>query len=217
MIMAACIAGMTSCGTTRYISKADIANVNEAALIAPVAEISFIDREGQVYLDEALSEECRKLLTETMLYSGVPISGVIRTDGDMLSDNCLEAIHAIRSINPKKAGSAPIPEALDKLLEDNGKRYGIVLFAQGFERDAKNFRKEAVKGALLGLVTGIATLGAVTVTNVPSRNTLDTWMAVIDSESDRIVFFNHLVTETSPTTPPQVVRHVEHLTKRLCK
>lgn len=93
----------------------------------------------------------------------------------------------------------------------------MVLCAEGFDRDVKNYRKEAVKGALLGLVTTVASLGAVSIYNVPARSTLDTWIAVLDSQNDRIVYFNHLSNEISPVNMPGMVRQFDKLTKGLNK
>lgn len=215
LMLAACIIGLSSCATTRYISKDDMSTFNDASLIVPVAEISYMDRNGEVAYDESLTAKCLELLTESALQSSIRISDWIKYDEELFSDDIIGEIIGIRSINPQRAGEVTIPSALDGLLESHGKKYGIIIYAQGFDRDAKNYRKEALKSTFIGIATTIATLGMVTLYPVPERYNLDTWIAVLDAENDKIVYFRHVNREASPTNASHVMRQVNKLTRGL--
>ena len=81
----------------------------------------------------------------------------------------------------------PIPAELDALLEDQGCRYGLLIYASGFSRS----KKEVIQSVLKDLVIGTATaaLGGFAVgSEVLYASDMDA--AVLDSETDRIVFYS---------------------------
>lgn len=110
VLMAACISGLTSCGSARYIAKDETAEITSMSLVRPVARISFVDRDGQAANDEALSAECAKMLTETTFNSGLPISDMLDAGEDIFSDDYIDQILSIRGDKSQESRCDSHPE-----------------------------------------------------------------------------------------------------------
>lgn len=191
--------------------------VRDIALVTPLAEISYMSSEDEVVEDAALTAESARLMKEAVLHSGIPITDIIDLNEEMFDDDVADEIAALQSMNPKKSGMTAIPPALDRLLEDHGKRYGMVVFSRGFDRDARNFRKAVVRETVIGLIVTVATLGMFTMYETPMRYLLDSTVAIVDSETDEIIYFNHDAREASPTREAHVEAQFEKLIKKFRK
>lgn len=211
------LSALTSCSTARYVAKTDMALVRDIALVTPLAEISYMSSEDEVVEDAALTAESARLMKEAVLHSGIPITDIIDLNEEMFDDDVADEIAALQSMNPKKSGMTAIPPALDRLLEDHGKRYGLVVFSHGFDRDARNYRKAVVRGTVIGLIVTVATLGMFTMYETPMRYLLDSTVAIVDSETDEIIYFNHDAREASPTREAHVEAQFEKLIKKFRK
>lgn len=205
---------LSSCATSRYISGDEFTHVEDAVLIKPIANISYHHRDNLIALDQELSAQCTALLTDALLQSELPVSDIIDINDEPHSIRYIEEINDLKYIAPTKKDVVPVSPELDRLLEEKGCRYGIVLLANGFDRDVKNYRKAATKSIILGVITTIATLGTVTLYTVPERYELNTCIAIYDSQTDRMIYFDRLVREASPTLPAHVQRQVAKLVKR---
>lgn len=216
VLFALCILGLTSCGLSRYVSKEDVANINDVALVSPFSEIYFLDGKGQEVFDESLSMVCAQLM-DSAARSILPVSYVIGPEGDAFPEGFMQEVYEILHIDARNAGNLPMPRNIDMLLEENGCRYGVVLFAHGFDRDAKNYAKGIAAGVLMAAFTTVLTAGMFTTYMLPFRSKLETWIAVFDSVEDKIIFYNHIEEEASPTRWNHVERQLKRLTKRLIK
>ena len=123
----------------------------------------------------------------------------------------------LTGVIPKKAGLVIIPQEIDRILEAKGSRYGIVLYANGFDRDPKNYGKEVFKGVFLSILTVAVTLGSAAAYFIPQKSLLNTWIAIFDSETDRVIYFNRLSEEVNPCKATDVDRHIRRLCKPISK
>lgn len=203
---------LSSCATTRYVSKNDIGAIHDVAIISPFAYISFLNGEGKLQYDDSLSKECARLISEALMHSPIPTGKSIPVDLDSDDPVWKDAIASLRDVKPKEAGLTPIPRELDELLEENGQKYGVVVFANGYTRDKKDYRKKVALGIGMAVLTTVATGGMATSYSLPVKNSMHTWIAIIDSENDRFVFLDSLLEQdTDPTKPAHVTDHISHL------
>jgi len=215
-IMLAGALALTSCGATKYISKADVENITDLALVEPLTQIYYIDANGREFLDDSLSVECAYLV-DAVMHATLPVSNTLFMGQDGFPDDFMRDVFGLMQTNAKKAAQMPIPQSLDRFLESRGSRYGAILFAQGFERDRKNYRKAMAAGLVLGIVSAIISFGSASVYSIPDRYRLDTWIAVLDSVEDKVVYINRRSNEASPVSPMQVERELKKLTKDLVR
>ena len=76
-----------------------------------------------------------------------------------------------------------ITPTLDKVLEANEARFGLITVATGFTRIKGNYGKEIVKGAALGLLT----LGMYYQSPVKAYSTI--YVMIADSKENNVAFF----------------------------
>ena len=106
----------------------------------------------------------------------------------------------------RQAGEFKIPTALDELLESSGYRYGLLLFADGVSRDVGDYIGKTALGVGLAIVTAVLTMGMVSVYTYPTPAVSLMYAAVLDSQTDRIVFYNLREYEDLNTTSEKSVR-----------
>lgn len=197
---------VSSCGTARYYAGFTPASAGkDVALLGPVSGIFYLDEKNVESFSDSLSLESEELIAGMLSQINAPVSSRIELD-DQEKDEVAAFMNYLKGYNQKQIGDLPIPEPLDFLLEAEGQRYGLIVFSQGMTRDRKGYVKEAVKGAAMGIATAILSLGMISVYSAPVRNASHIYTAIIDSEEDRIVFYNQSTPEESDPFKPEAVR-----------
>ena len=85
-------------------------------------------------------------------------------------------------------------------------------------RDAKGYRKDALKGAFITVATAILTLGTVVLVTTPNMYSSQITAAVLDAETDRVVFINvRDPEEVHPLRPDPVRKQLRKLLKDYLK
>ena len=210
----ATVLAICSCATNRYIAPDLAGNLDEVAILTPFTYVEFLDAKGEVAYDDSLSAVCAQLITNALLQSPLPTGRMIPVDLAGEDPTFRDAIASLREIDPKKAGEIPIPQELDRLLEENGQRYGVVVFANGFTRDRKDYGKKMALGLGMAILTTAISLGTVTAYSIPEKSILRTWIGILDAETDQFVFYNR---RTAEDAEPTKIKHVSDQIRRLLK
>lgn len=210
----AAVAALTSCASARYYAGFTPENaVNEMALLEPVATQFYSDKNGNEFYSDSLTVRSQYLMETIATQIGVPVNCVIPLDS-LQREEVNGFINYVAAHDKRAAGDIPIPQALDELLEQQGYRYGLVLFANGIARDKAKFAKDAALGLTLGILTAVITLGMVSFYTIPIEGVSVMYAAVLDSWTDRIVFYNISETETfEPASERVVYRQLSRLLK----
>ncbi len=208
---------VSSCATTKYVSKPDFQAISDVAVFTPFTYITWQEDKNDVQYSDSLSCVFAQLITKSIQRSALPAGELV--DIEFSDDEVYQsALASLRQINAKKAGEAAVPEPLLGLLRDSGHRYGVFVFSNGFMRSDKNFAKAAATGAAVGVLTAVLTMGAATTYTIPFKNSFKVWTAVVDSSTGRIVFYNTDVFEDgNPTREDHVRRIIESLFKEFGK
>ncbi len=153
----------------------------------PYSNISVIAKGNRGEKDDSASFMSGNLIIDVAeKFKGqVPLTGnIFLTDPDINSSLMKEyesLILAVQTI--KDLSHLQIPPTLDKVLEANDTRFGMITVASGFTRVRGNYGKEVVKGALLGLVT----LGMYYQT--PIKSTSNIHVIIVDSQNNNVAFY----------------------------
>jgi hypothetical protein len=96
-----------------------------------------------------------------------------------------------------------ITPVLDKVLEANETRFGLVIVSSGFTRIKGNYGKQIVKGAAIGLLT----LGMYAQTPVKANSII--YAMIVDSEENNVAFFRKSTLQDSePLDKERVTRQL---------
>lgn len=99
-----------------------------------------------------------------------------------------------------------ITPTLDKVLESNETRFGLVVVASGFTRVKGNYGKQVMKGAALGLLT----MGMYVQTPVKSYSTV--YAMIVDAQKDNVTFFRKsYLPDQEPINPNVLTKQYEDI------
>lgn len=181
---------LVSCGSARYYGGANPSMIQDMILLGPVSTQYYIDRDNQELFSDSLSvvsEGTVRRLAEEMV---LPLTRTVPLDS-IQKEEAVAYMRFLADLDSPGRGSAPIPILLDELLEANGHRYGLLIYANGLTRDSKGIAKSVAKDLLLGVSAVFASGGSVAAEGGAIIFASELSAAILDSETDRVVFFNN--------------------------
>lgn len=197
---------VSSCATVRYYGGFTPETAgNDMVLMGPTSYQYYLDRDRQESFSDSLSALSETLIAGLVDQLGVPVSGRIDLDTDQ-KEEAAAYIRYLASRDPKERDQYRIPDILDQALEAEGCRYGLLLFAQGMTRDSKGYAKEVTKSALIAVATAVLSLGTMTMYPSADHFASQIFAAVLDAETDRLVFYNMTKPEEVHPLHPGPVR-----------
>ena len=157
--------------------------------MGPVSSIYYLDENYNESFNDTLSIISETLITRLVDEMGVPVSGRIELNDDE-KEEAFAFLRYLYERDWETLDTFPIPDLLDKALEAQGYRYGLVLVARGMTRDTKEYAKEVALNVLVDVALTVLIPGTAVVP-IPSDSCYSQISAaVLDSETDRIVFYN---------------------------
>ena len=217
----------SGCAASRYVSKIPAAEARPIALLQPLSEISYIDRAGVQAYNDSLSAASTQLLTEIIMTlplpqksMEIPVDCVIPYDYSGENNVVTWDVAALSGVRPKLLKNAGVPDSITNLLRQNGYRYGMLVYASGFDRDAANYRKGLAGGIFLGVVTAVISslvgFGGAAY-SVPLRYLSQLYVMIVDVEANEIVYFANTANmeeECNPISPVAQRYRLERMFKR---
>ena len=181
-----------SCTTSKLLTS-DIkpAQITDLKLMEPVSYISVITKGNRGAVDDSVSAvSCKLMINVAEKFKGqLPFTGTIfLTDPEV--NATLEKEYESLTLAAQKlkdVSHLQITPTLDRVLEANNTRFGLITVASGFTRTRGNYGKEVAKGALLGLVT----LGMYYQTPVKANSSV--FVMIVDSQDNNVAFFRKSV------------------------
>ena len=214
---------LVSCASFRYVAR-EIPAIDGITLIYPYSNILYIAKDECSY-DEQRSTEQQNILTNLLMSSGIPIKDIISVEGRENQKELDADISFLPNINPKEVEYLNTDGPLDKLLEQNGSRFGLVIYAEGFVKDKALYKSEvagaiigsAVGGLIGGVVAGALGSGvAVGYIGSPGMQYGSGMSAMlIDTYTDKVLFYNRVKpVERDPMDRDVLTSQLEKLLKK---
>lgn len=207
------LACMTSCGTAGKLN--DPAFIGQLkhniVLFDPVSRIEVIGKDNLNTRSETASADAQNLLKDMVCTydTGLEIDAIHVSEDLKEAYEIQDDIVALGDwyINTEgyDLSYIDIPRTLDSIIEASGRRYGLVLYSEGFSRTGGNYALEIAKTVGLGLLTGYV--------SVPYKNSSVIYLLILDSKTDRIAYYRHTGGEYNPLS----TKHIKKQFKRLFK
>ena len=225
LFLIAAILLSASCSTYHYVSE-DAASVDDITLILPYSRVFYIDKDGESY-DEEQSTRQQKILTGLLYGMGLPIKDTLNVVGLPNQKDLDEEISFLPAINPKEVGNLNSDGPVDKLLEKNGSRYGLILFSEGFVKDKALYKSEVAKTLIVGIVGGLvgAAIGGALGGSGIGLSYVATpgwaygsslYAMLIDTQTDKVLYYNRVnPEERNPMKSETLASQLEKLLKKL--
>lgn len=179
---------LSSCTATKLLtSNIKPTEVTDLKLLEPFSCISMIKKGNKGRLDDSISFISKQLVFKVLEnYKGqLPLTGELILS-DTAVKNSLEKEYELLILTAdrtKSISNLKITPAIDKILEANDTRFGLLIINTGFIRSKGNYGKEIAKGAALGILT----LGMYYQTPVKAYSAI--YAMIVDSKEDNVAFF----------------------------
>ena len=188
---------LSSCGAARYYAGfTPEAAKKGMVVLGPSSVQYYIDKQNKEAYDDSLSTASESLIATIVEELNLPVSQRVQLDS-VQKEEAIAFMRFITAQDKELRGDYPIPDLFDELLESKGERYGLLIYADGMSRDTKGFAKEVAKGVLLGVATAVLTMGTMSVYGTSVSSVSHIYVAILDSETDRVVFYNSSVPQES--------------------
>lgn len=196
--------GFISCTVTKPLtSDVTPAEVTDLKLLEPYSYISMIKKGNQGELDDSISDISKQLNMDALKsYTGkIPLKGeIFLTDSTV--NHQLEKEYEQLILTAEKNRDIThlrITPTLDKVLESNETRFGLVVVSSGFTRVKGNYGKQVLKGAALGILT----MGMYYQTPVKAYSTV--YAMIVDAQKDNVAFFRKSFLQDQEPINPNVL------------
>ena len=209
---------LSSCGTAKYYAGFTPATASEGmVLLGPSSVQFYLDKKNVESYDDSLSTVSEASIAKLVNDMPLPITGRIQLDS-LQKEEAVGFMRFLNARDGKVRGEYPIPGLLDEILEAEGHRYGLLIYADGMSRDTKGYAKEVAKDVLLGVATAVLTMGMASVYGTSVYCVSHIYAAILDSETDRIVFYNMSVpTESHPLKVNPVRKQLDDIFRDFLK
>ena len=207
---------LSSCGTTSYLATGHkLDDMRNVVLFEPVSKIETIGK-GQITVTNdtaCLASQALLLDTFNTYETGLNIDSTYSpasTVEEEIIKKGIESVYAqyLNSTAPRNFSAFVVPESLDKIIENTGNRYGMIVYHYGFSRTGANYAAQIAKGI------GIAILTLGSVYTVPYKDRSNINVFIIDSEQDIIAWQNF---DIAADYNPLKQKHINRQFKRLFK
>ena len=188
---------LSSCGAARYYAGFTPGAAKEGMVVLGPSSVQYyIDKQNKEAYDDSLSTASESLIATIVEELNLPVTQRVQLDS-VQKEEAIAFMRFITAQDKELRGDYPIPDLFDELLESKGERYGLLIYADGMSRDTKGYAKEVAKDVLLGVATAVLTMGAMSVYGTPVSSVSHIYVAILDSETDRVVFYNSSVPQES--------------------
>ena len=216
----------SGCAPARYVSKIRAAEAQPIALLEPMSEVSYIEKDGTYVLDQGLSETSTQILTDILTSLPLPVGSGLGTPVqrvipmDYSGENNIYSWHlsALAGVRPKKLKNAGVPDEITNLLRANGYRYGMLVYHAGFRRDRSNYAKGVAKDVAVGVATAVVAAllgGGAFYTGYQLRYASRLYLMIVDVEENEIVYFANTANMEEETDPLNLTEQRYRLARML--
>lgn len=177
-----------SCTTSRTLtSSVKPAEIKEVHRLNVQSYISLVEEGNRGIYDEDLCTDSKRLVSQALrsVSDRLPAMKTYEVINPAIQQKIEREIVALVTIisHQRKIKNLTLPPTLDSLLEKNGQRFGLMVVASGFTRQAGNYQRQVSKG----VVTGILTLGMVIPTPVKAHSTI--YAIIVDAQQNNVAFY----------------------------
>ena len=179
---------LVSCTTTKFLtSNVNPNEVTDLKFLEPYSYISKISKGNRGQLDDSLSITSKQLIIKVLenFKEQIPITGEIILSDTSINKTLEKEFESLilTADRSKNISNLKITPTIDKILEANRVRFGLLTVGNGFTRLKGNYGKQVAKGAALGILT----LGMYVQTPIKAYSTI--YVMIVDSKEDNITFF----------------------------
>ena len=206
---------LMSCGTVPVPPvKVSPAEVVDVILVDPYSEIQLVEKKETMIYNDSLSNLSSQLIKEAILAHSnwIPVTDTMSINDEKTFDSYKTFMLNMSATRSENRYAVPIPTALDSLIESTGHRFGMIVWATGYERSKKNYIVNEILSVVTALATAVITMGTYYYYPMAYKGSLSLNVAIIDSRDDLVAYQNNLkVQDKKPTDYSLISKQVKNL------
>ena len=181
----------SSCGATYTASGTNVSKIDELALIEPMSIMIYYDKPNSGYRDPSLASASEQLLTDLLTTNRYPFTDPVSADYEGKGAPIAKWFGTFPDLESSDIKHLRVPKALTELIKSTGHRYGIVVHAYGYIMSNELYDQKKLEELVGNIIR--------TVFDEPKRYTAGDqvgnalYTAVIDTQTDRVVYFNSIL------------------------
>lgn len=181
------VLALSSCSTKKgFVTKLPKQEIADVHRFAAVSDIFALDKNDNGFRSDSLSTLSRQCIDAYLdKQENIEIKGRIEINDTLVQRKVNDEIRQLADVafDNKEIALIPIPRTIDSLLETQGKRFGSLAYATGFERYESNFWKSMSQAIIM--MRGGATLN-------PYYDHLSMIaLMIVDADKNNIAFYNN--------------------------
>ncbi len=177
-----------------FVTKLPKQEIVDVQRFPTVSDIYALDKNDYGFRSDSLSALSVVCIDNYLdKQNNIGIGGSIEIDDTIVQKKVNEEMRKLAetSFDNKEIAFSPIPATVDSILEAYGKRFGLLVYATGFERYEKNRLKAFVQAATI--MQGGATIN-------PYYDYFSTIsLMIVDADRNNIAFYNNSRLEERPS------------------
>jgi hypothetical protein len=186
LIVTAGLAFLTSCSPRFLSSAVKPAEVQDLQKFETLSYISLIEKGNRGMVNDTISNTSKEVLHKVLAsFNKIPVTGQIIVSDPSVNEKLQLAIAnlCISADRQRAIVNLTLPRILDSLLEEKGKRFGLLTITTGFTRTKRNYGGQMAKGVAMGVLT----LGMFYQTPVKANSTI--YAMIVDAQENNVAFF----------------------------
>lgn len=199
-----------SCTITKPLtSNVQPTEVNEIQRFETFSYITLIEGGNTQKYNDTISTKAKEIFQETLIkFNTIPLTGNINSTDTVIQKRIEREIQylCVSADRNRNISGLKLTPVLDSLLDNKGKRFGLITIATGFTRAKGNYGGQIAKGAAIGILT----LGMYSQSPIKANSTV--YAMILDAQENSIAFFRKSVLQNKdPLDKDVMAKQIQRL------
>lgn len=163
--------------------------VFDVVLFEPYSKIGLIEKNQLSQNNDSLSSLVSQLIKDVCARNcWIPIADTISINNDTILFSYKSLLYHLENAGDRY--QVTVPPELNSLIESSGHRFGMILWATGYERTKGNYRSIVAENIVLCVLSGILTFGTTFYYPPIYKGSLRINAAIVDTTNESVVYHN---------------------------
>ena len=191
------VLAFTACGSTRHATGVKMSAIPEFAFIQPCAYMVFYEDDGAGYYNQASSDVASQVIANVINSERFPFTDMIPADYQGTNNDIFLWAQNLTEIKNAQVDRLRVPKSLTSLLNENGQRYGLLIYSYGYTMSQEAYQRERIEKAASKVIdTAAEKLTGISGLTNPSRSYIPSdpygnmmTCVVVDAQEQRVIYY----------------------------
>lgn len=191
------VLALTACGSARHTTGVKMSTIPEFAFIQPCAYMVFYEDDGRGYYNQSSSDVASQVIANVINSERFPFTDMIPADYQGDNNDIFQWAQNLTEIKSAQVDRLRVPKSLTSLLNENGQRYGLLIYSYGYTMSQEAYQRERIEKAASKVIdTAAEKLTGISGLTNPSRSYIPSdpygnmlVCVVVDAQEQRVIYY----------------------------